>query len=117
MSPVDNSYKGKIVLLTGPITFSAAESFVIDMKENGNTVLIGEPTAGDTGNKPRTFKTSNGICFRIPTASPSVSPKGFPLEGIGIKPNYFVSQTVSDFINNKDTQLEFAKQYLTTKYK
>lgn len=117
MSPVDNSYKGKIVLLTSPITFSAAESFVIDMKENGNTVLIGEPTAGDTGNKPRTFKTSNGICFRIPTASPSVSPKGFPLEGIGIKPNYFVSQTVSDFINNKDTQLEFAKQYLTTKYK
>lgn len=117
MSPADNPYKGKVVLLTSPITFSAAESFVIDMKESGDIVLIGEPTAGDTGNKPKTFKTSNGIYFRIPTASPSVSPKGFPLEGIGVKPDYFVSQTVSDFIDNKDTQLEFAKQYLTAKSK
>ena len=114
MLPVDNAYKGKTVLLVSPITFSAAESFVIDMKESVNIILIGEPTAGDTGNRPKTFKTSNGISFRIPTAAPSVSPQGFPLEGIGIKPDYFVSQTVSDFINNKDTQLEFAKQYLTT---
>ena len=95
------------------MTFSAAESFVIDMKESGNVVLTGEPTAGDTGNRPKTFKTSSGICFRIPTAPPSVSPKGFPLEGIGVAPDYLVSQTVSDFINDKDTQLEFAKQYLT----
>jgi len=97
------------------ITFSAAESFVIDMKESGNVVLIGEPTAGDTGNRPKTFKTSNGMCFRIPTASPSVSPQGFPLEGIGVAPDYFISQTVSDFIKNRDAQLEFAKQYLTAK--
>lgn len=115
MLPVDNAYKGKIVLLTSPITFSAAESFVIDMKESGNVVLIGEPTAGDTGNRPKTFKTSNGMCFRIPTASPSVSPQGFPLEGIGVAPDYFISQTVSDFIKNRDAQLEFAKQYLTAK--
>ena len=115
MLPVDYAYKGKIVLLTSPITFSAAESFVIDMKESGNVVLIGEPTAGDTGNRPKTFKTSNGMCFRIPTASPSVSPQGFPLEGIGVAPDYFISQTVSDFIKNRDAQLEFAKQYLTAK--
>lgn len=113
ISPVDDAYQGKVVLLTSPMTFSAAESFVIDMKESGNIILIGEPTAGDTGNRPKTFKTSSGICFRIPTAPPSVSPKGFPLEGIGVAPDYLVSQTVSDFINDKDTQLEFAKQYLT----
>lgn len=112
ISPVDDAYQGKVVLLTSPMTFSAAESFVIDMKESGNIILIGEPTAGDTGNRPKTFKTSSGICFRIPTAPPSVSPKGFPLEGIGVAPDYLVSQTVSDFINDKDTQLEFAKQYL-----
>lgn len=108
MFPQENAYKGKIVLLTSPLTFSAAESFVIDMKESGNIILVGEPTAGDTGNHPKTFKTSKGICFRIPTAEPALSPKGFPLEGIGIDPHYHVQQTVADYLNETDTQLKFA---------
>lgn len=85
------------------------------MKESGNIILIGEPTAGDTGNHPKTFKTSNGICFRIPTATPSVSPKGYPLEGVGIIPDYYVSQKVSDYFNDKDTQLDFAIDFLKNK--
>ena len=85
------------------------------MKESGNILLIGEPTAGDTGNHPKTFRTSNGICFRIPTADPSVSPKGFPLEGIGIMPDYQISQTVSDYFNDRDTQLEFAVEFFKNK--
>lgn len=112
MTPSDNAYHGKVLLLISPITFSAAESFAIDMKESGNVILIGEPTAGDTGNHPKTFKTSNGICFRIPTASPSVSPNGFPLEGVGVTPDYYVSQTVYDYFNDKDTQLDFAIDFL-----
>lgn len=111
MSPMDNAYQGKIILLISPMTFSAAESFVIDMKESGNVILVGEPTAGDTGNHPQTFSTSNGISFRIPTAAPSNSPKGFPLEGVGIAPDYIITQTVSDYFNDKDTQLEFAVDY------
>lgn len=115
MSPMGNAYKGKVVLLTSPMTFSAAESFVIDMKESGNVILVGEPTAGDTGNRPKTFRTSNGICFRLPTAAPSVSPKGFPLEGIGIGPDYQITQTVSDYFNDKDTQLDFAVDYFKSR--
>lgn len=111
MSPMNNAYKGKVILLISPKTFSAAESFVIDMKESGNVVLVGEPTGGDTGNRPRTFKTTHGICFRIPTASPAVSPKGFPLEGIGVAPDYLIPQTVSDYLNNEDTPLNFAIDY------
>lgn len=112
MSPMADAYTGKEVLLTGPKTFSAAESFVIDMKESGNVILIGESTAGDTGNRPKTFRTSNGICFRIPTAPPTASPKGFPLEGVGIEPDYRIVQTVTDFLNDTDTQLEFALRYI-----
>ncbi|MDE6755009.1 MAG: peptidase S41 [Muribaculaceae bacterium] len=115
MTPSDNAYHGKVLLLISPITFSAAESFAIDMKESGNVILIGEPTAGDTGNHPKTFKTSNGICFRIPTAGPSVSPKGFPLEGVGVIPDYYVTQTVYDYFNDKDTQLDFAIDFFKNK--
>lgn len=112
MLPMADAYQGKVLLLTSPFTFSAAESFVVDMKESGNAILIGEPTGGDTGNRPQTFKTSHGICFRIPTNPPALSPKGFPLEGVGISPDYLVRQTVSDFMEGKDTQLEFALRYI-----
>lgn len=112
MSPMTDAYQGKILLLTSTITLSAAESFVIDMKESGNAVLIGEPTGGDTGNHPQTFKTSHGTSFRIPTNPPALSPKGFPLEGVGIAPHHIVRQTVSDYMEGKDTQLEFALRYI-----
>lgn len=107
LEPQGDSYKGKLYLLIGPQTFSAAESFALDIKEGGNAVLIGSATAGDTGNSPKTFHTSRGIYFRLPTREPSVSPKGFPMEGIGISPDYEVKQTISDFMANHDTVLDF----------
>ena len=59
MTPQNSAYKGKMYLLTSHFTFSAAESFVLDMRESGNAILIGEPTGGDTGNGPKRFKTNN----------------------------------------------------------
>lgn len=107
MEPQSDAYKGRLYLLISPYTFSAAESFALDIKESGNAILIGSATAGDTGNSPKTFHTSNGIYFRLPTREPSKSPKGFPMEGIGISPDYKVEQTVSDFMNSHDTVLNF----------
>lgn len=112
MIPMEDAYRGKIFLLTSTFTCSAAESFVIDMKESGNAVLVGEPTAGDTGNRPLTFKTSYGTSFRIPTYPLAFSPKGFPLEGEGIAPHHLVKQTVADYLEGRDTQLEFTLQQI-----
>ena len=105
--PQSNSYKGKLFLLTSNFTFSAAESFAIDMKESGNATLVGETTAGDTGNGPDFFVSEYGIYFRVPTREPRVSPQGFPLEGVGVEPHYKVEQTVKDFFDNKDTIIEY----------
>ncbi len=99
--------------MISPYTFSAAESFALDIKESGNAILIGSATAGDTGNSPKTFHTTNGIYFRLPTRQPSKSPKGFPMEGIGISPDYKVEQTVSDFMNSHDTVLDFTIALIT----
>lgn len=115
MQPEPNAYKGKIYLLTTPFTCSAAESFTIDMKESGNATLIGEPTSGDTGNGPRDFSTKHGTCFRIPTRKPALSPKGFPMEGVGIPPHHQVSQTVADFMKDEDTVLKYAIGLITSK--
>ena len=42
--PRKDSYKGKLFLLSSTYTFSAAESFTLDLKESGNAIIIGEGT-------------------------------------------------------------------------
>lgn len=112
LEPAQDAYRGKVFLLTGPDTFSAAESFTLDMKESGNVTLVGEPTAGDTGNGPKNFCTSHGIWLRIPTREPGRSHHGFPLEGEGIVPHYVVPSTVADFMHGRDTQIEFVRKHI-----
>jgi carboxyl-terminal processing protease len=108
IQPNKDRYRGKLVLLTDVKTASAAESFVLDIKESGNSVIIGSPTSGDTGNRPRKFETKKGTSFIIPTHKPpQISPKGFPMEGIGIPPNYIVEPNINDFLNDIDTVVEF----------
>ena len=107
ITPQPNVYKGKLFLLTSNHTFSAAESFTIDLKESGYVTLVGEKTAGDTGCAPKNFTSTYGIWFRIPTSDPQFSPQGFPMEGISIEPHYEVKQTVTDFFDDKDTAIEY----------
>ncbi|MDR2648420.1 MAG: hypothetical protein LBB94_01685 [Clostridiales bacterium] len=122
LQPRQNHYKGKLILLTGVRTGSAAESFVLDIKESGRAIIVGLDTAGDTGNSPQSYSL-NGLygsppdggselrntVFRIPTRKPpQISPKGFPMEGVGIPPEYYVETKVEDYLNNVDGVLEFA---------
>ena len=111
MSPSADAYKGKVIVLAGPVTVSAAESFLITMKESGDAIVVGTPSAGDTGGNPRLFKTTYGMYYWIPIGHPfKYSPKGFPLEGEGIKPHYLVPMKVDDFLTGKDTQLSYAEE-------
>ena len=106
--PEKNHYEGKLIVLIGVNTFSAAESFALDLKESGNAVFFGSGTGGDTGNHPQTFTTKYHTSFRFPTRKPAqISPKGYPMEGIGVKPDFTVYQTVEDYLNDVDTVLEF----------
>ena len=105
--PQPNAYRGKLFLLTSPYTFSASESFALDIKESGLATVVGETTGGDTGCRPKTFTSKYGICFRIPTRAPHLSPKGFPMEGVGIEPHYEVKQKVEDFFTDTDTAIEY----------
>lgn len=107
ITPQPNAYRGKLFLLTSPYTFSASESFTIDLKESGLAALVGEPTGGDTGCGPQGFTSKYGIPFRIPTREPQLSPKGFPMEGISIEPHHVVKQTVEDYFAGKDTVIEY----------
>ena len=111
LSPSADAYKGKVIVLAGPVTVSAAESFLITMKESGDAIVVGTPSAGDTGGNPRLFKTTHGLYYCFPIGhSFTHSPKGFPLEGEGIKPHHLVPMKVDDFLSGKDTQLSYAEE-------
>ena len=111
LSPSADSYKGKVIILSGLVTVSAAESFLITMKESGDAIVVGTPSAGDTGGNPRLFKTTYGMYYWVPIGHPfKYSPKGFPLEGEGIKPHYLVPMKVDDFLTGKDSQLSYAEE-------
>lgn len=116
MKPTSGAYKGKLYILTSGYTFSAAESFVIDMRESNNAIIIGEPTAGDTGNGPKTFYSKFGIPFRLPTRSPKKSHSGFPLEGVAISPHCQIIQTVEDFKKGKYCVLEYTLNKIKSNY-
>ena len=111
LSPSADAYKGKVIILSGVVTVSAAESFLITMKESGDAIVVGTPSAGDTGGNPRLFKTTYGMYYWVPIGHPfKSSPKGFPLEGEGVKPHHLVPMKVDDFLTGKDTQLSYAEE-------
>lgn len=70
LKPRADAYKGKLFLLIDTRTFSAAESFVIDLWESGEVTLVGCPTGGDTGSQPE----YSILRLTFPSESPRVSP-------------------------------------------
>jgi C-terminal processing protease CtpA/Prc len=109
-APAGAGYSGRIVLLTGPGTFSAAEDFAasFDMLKAGT--IIGEPTAGSTG-QPLEFSLPGGGSARVCTIQTRYA-DGRDFVGVGVQPKIRVTPTIADFLAGKDTVLESAEAYL-----
>lgn len=87
-------FAGKVVVLIGNACMSSNESFILMMRQAGAT-LIGETTAGSSGN-PRPVNLSNGVRVNLPTWI-DLMPDGTQLEGHGVKPDVPVKTRPSDF--------------------
>ena len=106
------NYAGDIVVLVSSSTFSAAESFAFSLYDSGRVVVIGEPTAGDSGGGPKLFTTPKGIFFRFPTRGVDRSASGLAMEGVGLQPHIFLKQTLDDILSRIDGVLDFSIEYL-----
>lgn len=62
--PASERFKGKISVLVGPHTASAAEGFVITLSQSHNVTLFGKKTAGATG-QPLVIPLKSGIYLFI----------------------------------------------------
>ena len=102
-------FRGKVIILTGYRTYSAAEQFCCLMRDNGLAILLGEPTGNGASGPidvipfelPRT-KTKGGVSFAF-RLRPDKNERL-------IKPDIPCSQTYRDFLADRDTVLERALQ-------
>jgi len=111
----DDIFRGPIVLLIGPATFSAAEDFAasFDMLKVGT--IMGEPSGGSTG-QPLSFRLPGGGGGRVCTLQTRYA-DGRDFVGTGIQPHIRVVPTVADFRLGKDTVLEAALAYLRQEHR
>ena len=98
-----------IMILTDRACFSSNELFIAGMKDNKRALIIGEKTAGGTGN-PKTFEIVSGkYVLKLAVSSWIVKRlNGKLIEGAGIEPDIAVGLKISDIENNRDVVLERA---------
>lgn len=105
--------KVPIVVLIGERTFSAAEDFLILLDGSRNITLVGQHTAGSSG-QPLLIDLPPGFLARI-CAKRDTYPDGRDFIGVGVKPDIEVWQTVQDYLNGVDTELSEALKILFEK--
>jgi len=104
IEPVNGKrYTGPLVVLTGPGTFSAAEDFLVPLKYSKRALLVGEKTAGSTGN-PIAVALPCGGTFRV-VSKRDIFPDGTEFVRIGIIPDVEVIVTQQDIIRGGDPVL------------
>jgi len=97
-------YSGPLVILTGPGTHSAAEDFLVPLQYSGRAVLVGEKTAGSTGN-PISVPLPGGGTFMV-VSKRDMFPDGREFVGIGISPDVPVYPTQQDLLKGTDAVLQ-----------
>lgn len=95
-----------VIVLTSPRTASAAEDFMVAYSQMKRGLIIGEPTAGSTG-QPLHFSLPGGGAARVTTMRLRFC-DGREFIGKGVQPDKVIVPTVADFRAGRDTVLEGA---------
>jgi C-terminal processing protease CtpA/Prc len=99
-------FSGPTVLLISPRTASAAEDTAVVFTQAHRGKIIGEPSAGTTG-QPLIFKLPAGAMARVCTKHDSFA-DGREFIGVGIQPDIPVHITRDDILSGRDPVLETA---------
>lgn len=112
--PEESQFQGQVYVLIGPGVASAASLFAASVSSNTDAILIGEETMGGyyghNGAFPVEYKlprTKFSTVFSVANLTQDVMEKESQPFGRGVMPDYKIEQTFEDFMENKDTQMEF----------
>jgi carboxyl-terminal processing protease len=103
-------YLGPLVVLTGGLSYSGAEDFIIAVHAGGRATLVGQTTAGGAGNGLWSTLPGGGK-LRIATFT-ALIPDGEEYVGVGIAPDIEVWPTRGDLADGRDVVLERAVELL-----
>ncbi len=119
-APKTNAFQGDLIVLIDPFVASAGSLFASLVKSDAKPVLIGEETLGGyyghTGHIPVNYQLPNSkltLTFSIVDLEQDVTELPDQKYGDGVKPDFKVSQSYSDFMQNVDTQLNVALEVIT----
>lgn len=90
--------------MTGPATASAAADFLIPLNYSGRAMLVGERTAGTTG-QPLYIELAGKRKARICTKH-CMHPDGKEYVGVGVIPDFEVNPTPEDIAAGRDAVLD-----------
>jgi carboxyl-terminal processing protease len=105
-----NAYTGPTAVLCSPRTAGAAEDFLVAFRAGGRGPIIGEPSAGSTG-QTAVLPLAGGWRVRL-TVSRDAFPDGKEFARTGILPDFPVAVRVEDVLDGRDAVLERARAYL-----
>jgi carboxyl-terminal processing protease len=106
--PEKGAYGGLVVLLADGGCFSACEDFVVSFKDNRRATIVGERTAGSSG-QPFQKDFGNGMGLGLSTKRESF-PDGSVFEGVGIAPDVEVGMSADDLRAGRDPALAKARE-------
>jgi C-terminal processing protease CtpA/Prc len=118
--PHPMAFEGNLYVITNSNVVSAASNFVAMIKDSKRGFIIGEETGGG-------YNSHNGfthVLYNLPNTRiqlefSAVKVKHFltnpQLNKYGVQPDFSVSTTLQDILNNKDPQIEYIFQTLLEK--
>ena len=109
----DSLFTGRLVLLVDEGCHSACEDFVMPFKDNGRAVLVGESTAGSTG-QPYVTSFGDGMGVAV-GAKREYFPDGRRFEGVGVSPDIRVVPSAADVRARRDVELAAAMDLLQSR--
>ncbi|MDD4278059.1 MAG: S41 family peptidase [Candidatus Cloacimonetes bacterium] len=115
LQPEEPHLNAKTVFLCSSYSVSYCESFLSEIKYNHLATIIGQPTAGSTGNVvitnlPDSLETWwTGMFVQ--------NPDGTRFHGVGIIPDIIVYPNRMDIAHNRDVEVDTALEYLMRELK
>jgi len=104
------NYGGKVVILVGSASGSAAEIFAAVLQDHGRATVVGRRTAGAVL-ASWFYRLPDGGELQL-SREDYIAPQGRRIEGVGVEPDVAVPRTLSDLRAGRDRDLEVALEIL-----